>query len=248
MIGTSASPSARAASTNSFSFRVRTEPRITRANCGTRKMALAMITLPRPVPRAAMMARARKIPGNAIMMSTIRMISMSGQRPTYPATTPSAVPSTRASPASATKSATTRPPLMAARLLRMRRRASLQNPGERPRRLGARSVVVDTGIEVGIRDVGDEVDQDEGGGDDQECALHHGIVPREDALHDEAADPRQREDRLGEHGAAEVVAELETEDGQDGDHRVPQSVPVHDEPIRQPLGARRPDIILPQDL
>src|SRR5258708_12833033 len=36
-------------------------------------------------------------------------------------------------------------------------------------------------------------------------------------------DSRQREDRLGEHGAAEVVAELEAEDGQDGDHRVARS-------------------------
>src|SRR3989442_1130028 len=152
MIVTSPSPSARAASTNSFSFKVSTEPRTTRANWGTRKIALAMITLPRPVPSAAMMARARKMPGKAIMM--------------------------------------------AARLLRIRRKASLQNPGERRRATGGSSVVADAGIEEGIGDVGEKVDEHEGGGHHQQGALHHGIVSREDALHDEPAYSGQREDRL----------------------------------------------------
>jgi len=50
--------------------------------------------------------------------------------------------------------------VMAARLLRMRggRRSE---PGRADRGARARSVVVDTGIEVGIRDVGEQVDQDE---------------------------------------------------------------------------------------
>src|SRR5437016_6050752 len=205
MIVTSPSPSARAASTNSFSFRVSTEPRTTRANWGTRKIALAMITLPRPVPSAAMMATAT----NSVMMM---------------------------------------PPLMAARLLRIRRKASLQNPGERRRATGGSSVVADAGIEEGIGDVGEKVDEHEGGGHHQQGALHHGIVSREDALHDEPAHSGQREDRLREHGAAKVVAELESEDREDGDHGVAQGMAIHDEPVRDALGARRPHIVLAQHL
>src|SRR5215813_10805234 len=301
----SRSPSARAAVTNSISLRVRTEPRTTRANCGTRKMALATITLARPVPRAAMMARARKMPGKAIMMSTSRMITMSGQRPTYPAHTPNAVPTRRARPtaaiwiwseirapyrtrestsrpsssvpsqcsalgpcsrsttrprrgsygasrgastASSTKRPTITPPLMAARLFTIRRRASLQKPGERLRVTRTSSAVADAGVEVGIGDVGEEIDEHEGRGDDQERTLHDGIVAREDAFDDQAADSRQREDRLGEDGAAEVVAEFEAEDGEDRDHGVAEGVAVDDELVRDALGARRPHVVLAQHL
>src|SRR5215475_7852494 len=232
---TSRSPSARAAVTNSISLSVSTEPRTTRANCGTRKMALATMTLARPVPRAAMMASARKIPGKAIMMSTSRMISMSGQRPMYPAVTPSAGP-------------TITPPLMAARLFTTLRRASLQKPGDRRRATGTSSAVADAGVEVSIGDVGEEIDQHEGGGDDEQRALHHGIVAREDALDDQPSHSGQREDRLGEHGAAQVVAELEAEDGENRDHGVAEGMPIDDEPIRDALGARRAHVILAQHL
>src|SRR5206468_3925863 len=82
---------------------------------------------------------------------------------------------------------TTTPPAMAARLLRSRRKASLQNPGERWAKRGASSVVVDAGIEVGIGHVGEEIHQHEGGGHHQQRALHHRIVAREDAFDEEAA-------------------------------------------------------------
>src|SRR6266508_5279026 len=146
------------------------------------------------------------------------------------------------------KSKTMTPPLMEARLLRIRRSASLQKPGERLRPIRASSVVTDAGIEEGIGDVGEEVDEHEGRGDHQQGALHHRIVSSEDALHDETAHPREREDRLGEYGATEVEAEIEAEDRQDGDHGVAQRVPVYYEPIRDALCAGRPDIVLAQHL
>src|SRR6266571_9528287 len=71
----------------------------------------------------------------------------------------------------------------------------------RPARGGTASnaySVADAGIEEDIEDVHGEVDQHVYDRDDQDHALDHRIVATDDRVDGQAAEPRQREDALGD--------------------------------------------------
>jgi len=81
MMRLSVAPTVRAATTYSFCRTDRTDPRTTRVNVGTEKIATAMMTLFSPGPMAAMMAIASSSPGKASRMSISRMTSRSAMPP-----------------------------------------------------------------------------------------------------------------------------------------------------------------------
>src|SRR5690348_16680053 len=70
------------------------------------------------------------------------------------------------------------------------------------------SLIAHPWIEERIGEVDDEVDDDdEGGGDHRDC-LHDGVIPGIDGREDQLPHPRNREDRLNDHRAADQCAEL----------------------------------------
>ena len=86
-------PTARAASTKSFSRCASTDPRSRRAKIGTFTTPIAIITCSSPGPSSATMPIAIRKPGIASMMSTNRIITPSTQPPKKPETAPTMVPS-----------------------------------------------------------------------------------------------------------------------------------------------------------
>ncbi len=89
-----------------------------------------------------------------------------------------------------------------------------------------------------------EVDQDEGEAVDQHDALHQRIVARQNALHDETADARQREHLLDHHRAADRRRQQDADRGDDEDQRVAKRVLGDGLPFAEALGARGPDVVL----
>src|SRR5262245_56620516 len=106
----------------------------------------------------------------------------------------------------------------------------------------------DSGIDVSIGDVDQDVDQHVGGGDEQHGALHEREVLREDAADDEAAETGPAEDGLDDDRAGQEIAKLQAEDRDHRNERVLQGVAHHDAPPRQALGARGPHVVLAEHL
>src|SRR5436190_21358571 len=79
-------------------------------------------------------------------------------------------------------------------------RASLRSTRNRRRgasawvgaRASAASVIADARVDHGVEDVDGDVDHDEAEAEQQHGALDQRIVPRDDALHDQAADAGER--------------------------------------------------------
>src|SRR5215470_4892954 len=97
-----------------------------------------------------------------------------------------------------------------------RARAARRSASQRRSRTGvsaaaarARSANADSGIDPAIEQVDEQVAHDERDGDQQNHALDQWIVAREDRVDHEAADARQREDVLGDDGAADQRAQLQ---------------------------------------
>src|SRR5207249_5116014 len=80
-------------------------------------------------------------------------------------------------------------------------------------RRSKRPLVPNAWIEDDVEDIHDEVDQDVDAGDDEQHALDHRVVAPHDGIDGEAAQPGQREDALGYHGAADEEREADREDG-----------------------------------
>src|SRR6185503_11794954 len=87
------------------------------------------------------------------------------------------------------------------------------------------SAVMDARIEQPVADVHGPVDEHEGQTEQEHDRLDDRIVALGDCLHRELPHAGPREDRLGHHRAAEERADLEAEDGHDGNQRVLQRVP-----------------------
>src|SRR4051812_27333021 len=128
----------------------------------------------------------------------------------------------------------------ASRCLRKRRHAS--RPGE-VRRFGAASAgpasraastISDAGVEPAIQQIGDEVEQDDEGGEDEGDAHHDGGVVGEDRGDQQRADAGDAEDLFGDDGAAEDDRHLQGDEGDDGDHRVADDVAGHDAAAARP--------------
>src|SRR5512132_3351820 len=81
-----------------------------------------------------------------------------------------------------------------------------------PSRGPAPSLVADAGVEDGIAGIDGEVDQHDERDDDQIDALDHRIVALVDRVEQEAAHPRQAEDRLDDHGAADDLGNLHAQE------------------------------------
>src|SRR5437879_408540 len=109
-------------------------------------------------------------------------------------------------------------------------------------------LVPDARIEDGIERVHRQVDQDDGGDDDEVDALDDRIVALGDRLEEETPEAGQAEDGLDDHGAAEDLRDLDAEHGQHRDEGVLQAVLEHDGPLAQPLGPRGADVVLTQHL
>src|SRR3954451_6834623 len=146
--------------------------------------------------------------------------------PTMPSTSPSAIendtPSTaRTSPLSVLKDT-------------LRSRTSSSGSG-----------MTDARVEQRVDEVDGRVDDDdeEGGVDDR--GHDHGQVELLERLVRQPAQPVQVEHDLDEKRAsADERAEVEPEEADEGDQRRTQRVPEEDAPFAQPLGVRRPDIVL----
>ena len=74
--------------------------------------------------------------------------------------------------------------------------------------------------------------------------MHQGVVAVGDGVDGEAADAGPGEDRFGDDGSGEQRAELQAEDGEDGDHGVAQGVAVDDGALGQAFGAGGADVVL----
>ena len=82
--------------------------------------------------------------------------------------------------------------------------------------------------------------------EDDDDALHGGIVAVLEVDEELVADARPVERRLGEDRAAEQERELEADDGDDGDERVLERVPVDDRALVDAARPRRLDVVLLQ--
>src|SRR5258706_6858098 len=137
-----------------------------------------------------------------------------------------------ASDALSTSSTTSARPTSARRFLLKRAHAFMifavgapaQSSGaRRSGRTGVRSsLTADPRVEEPVREVDDQVDDDEGQREDQHRALQQDVVAREDRLHHQPAEPGPREHGLGEDGAAHELAGLEPEQREDRDEGVAQ--------------------------
>src|SRR3989475_620017 len=108
--------------------------------------------------------------------------------------------------------------------------------------------IADPRVEPGVKDVDHEVRQQVRDRDEEDCPLHQREVAVEDRLDREAPHAGPAEDGLDDERAAEQGAELESDDRRHRDERVLERVPEDDEPLAQSLRARRPQVLLPEDL
>src|ERR1051326_3935199 len=108
--------------------------------------------------------------------------------------------------------------------------------------------VADARIEPGIHQVHGQIDQTENQSDEQHPTLHNGVIAIADAVEQEAAHARQRENRLDNHRAAEQVADLHADDGQHRNECVFQRMPIQHTAIAQAFGIRGADVVLAEHL
>ena len=90
-------------------------------------------------------------------------------------------------------------------------------------------------VDDGVEHVDDEVDEDEdrGGGEDQD--LKHGVVAPLEADRQGLADAAECEHSLGEDGAGQERAGLQSDGRDDGEQRVAQDVAAANHPVGQAL-------------
>ncbi|MPL96209.1 hypothetical protein SDC9_42384 [bioreactor metagenome] len=107
-----------------------------------------------------------------------------------------------------------------------------------------RSPQVDSGIDQGIDDVHDKVDQDEHGRHDHEIGHDDGPVRGVDGVHQELAHPRPGEDGLRHGGEGDKAADLHAEHRHHGNEGVLQRMGEEEAPPGDPLGPGEPDEVL----
>src|SRR3990170_505171 len=156
--------------------------------------------------------------------------------------------SSGATTAASTSATRITPPTVAPRERRSLRNTSRQ--GERAARppTAGGSLEADAGIEVRIREVNQQVDDDVDHGDEQHCTLHEREVLVRNRVDEQLADAGPREHRLGNHSPGQQRTELQPHDGNHGDEGVLQHVPADDQGFTQTLRPCRSDKRLPQHL
>ena len=88
----------------------------------------------------------------------------------------------------------------------------------------ARSVIADPGIQIGVTQIDQQIDQYKRSGEDHDGALDHGKIARFDAIDQQSAQTRPGKDGLGDDCAAEKIAESQADDGDDGNQGVLQGM------------------------
>src|SRR5205814_4467345 len=94
---------------------------------------------------------------------------------------------------------------------------------------------VDSGIQVAIQQVHDDVDADEEDRDDKNGALHQRVVALEDRSEEHPADARDGEDLLDDDRPAQQLTDLDAEQRDDHDEPVLEHMPPHHETWCQAL-------------
>ena len=94
-----------------------------------------------------------------------------------------------------------------------------------------------------VDDVDKQIHEDEDNGDQEHHALHHREVALQYAVNGELADARPCEHGFGKQGATEQASKLQADNGRHGKHRIAQRMLDVHRALRQPLRARRADII-----
>src|SRR5262249_26825033 len=127
------------------------------------------------------------------------------------------------SAASSTRSDTSTTPTTTSRRAKKRRTAFRKNErGRSARRAGCRSTPgsalsmakPNAWIERAVQEIDDDVGQHDARAGEEHQRLQHEILAPRDGVHHQPAETRDGEDRLGDHGPAEDVAELEAHDGE----------------------------------
>src|SRR5262245_9803923 len=109
------------------------------------------------------------------------------------------------------------------------------------------SVQPDAWVEPTVKQVDREIDEDEAGRDEQYETLNEIEVAAGGSVDKQLADAVDVEDLLGHDQAADQERELEADHGDDGQQRIAQGVPAHDEPRPYAFGPGRADVVLAHD-
>src|SRR2546425_5570635 len=127
----------------------------------------------------------------------------------------------------------------------------------RPRATAVRVVIVaidhlprepDSRVDEGVEDVHDQVDHDDHEAGHDHDALHERKVPLEDALVEQAADARPREDHLDDDGGVDHHDHVDAGQCEDRDERVLERVHGDDHDVRKSLEPGELDVLAAQDL
>ncbi len=109
-------------------------------------------------------------------------------------------------------------------------------------------MVPNSGVEVGVEQVDQQVvDQDESGKEEVD-ARDHRIVTEPQRRDEQRSQSGQVEQRLDDDRAPHQDRQLQPDEGDHRDQRVLDGVADDDYPLAQTLGPGRPDVVLPQHL
>ena len=112
--------------------------------------------------------------------------------------------------------------------------------------VGRISVIPDPRIEEAVGDVRDQVERDDEDCRDKEVGHHLVEIELGECLDEPVADAVEREDRLGDDGAAQLRGERERRDRRQRDQSVPDDVPADEPPFVVPVPPDEP--VLPPDV
>src|SRR6266446_5270595 len=112
----------------------------------------------------------------------------------------------------------------------------------------SRLPVGDPRVHDGVEHVDDQVDHDDDHGEDGDGPLGQRVVARADGVDQHLAQPRPREDCLGEHGPREGDGDEDPDDGEQRDHHVAERVLVDHEALPLALGAGGANVVLADHL
>src|SRR6266850_4731043 len=101
----------------------------------------------------------------------------------------------------------------------------------------------DLGVDEAIRDVHKQIRDDVRAGGEQDDPLHERVVLLQDRVDRQLPDALPREDGLDDDASREEPPDLQTDDGDDRDERVPQRVAQHEDARRQALRPRRRHVL-----
>ena len=96
---------------------------------------------------------------------------------------------------------------------------------------------------IGRDDVDQEADDGHDDRDRGDDPLHGEVVALHDVVGDRVAEALPLEGPLGEYGAAEKHRNLQSHDGDDRNHRVPEGVFTHHAPLRNAPSPGRLDVV-----